>query len=162
MFPSEDKLKCIVISDEFQRLLLTHASTNNGQDFLATYYGIDDWAQVKKKLIDKGVNLASRYYYLLLMVKTRSKQDNVWISFYEGLHRHASLLITLLSAVFDTTTNILKFKTLSVDYFKQHQLLNFKSVDETPHEHLNKIFEHKISAPMLTEPFPIKYHSTQS
>ena len=34
-------------------------------------------------------------------MKTKSKQDNVWISFYEGLHRHASLLITLLAAAFD-------------------------------------------------------------
>jgi hypothetical protein len=65
-------------------------------------------------------------------------------------------LITLLSAIFNTTTNLLKFKTLSVDYFKQHQLLNFKYVDETPHKRLNKIFECKISAPMLIEPFPIK------
>ena len=74
MFPSDDKLKSIVTSDEFQQLVLTDASTNNGQDFLATYYRIDDWAQVKKKLIDKGVNLASRYYYLLITVKTRSRQ----------------------------------------------------------------------------------------
>ncbi len=90
------------------------------------------------------------------MVKTQSKQDNVWFSFCEGLHWHASLLITLFFAIFDTTTNKLKFKTLSVDYFKQHQLLYFKYVDETPHERLNKIFERQISAPMLTEPFPIK------
>ena len=90
------------------------------------------------------------------MVKTRSKLDNVWFSFYEGLHRHASLLITLLSAIFDPTTNVLKFRTLSVDYFEKHQLLNFKSVNETPHERLNKIFEGQISSPMLKEPFPIK------
>ncbi len=102
------------------------------------------------------MNIATRYSSLLLMVNTRSKQDNVWFSFYEGLHRHASLLITLLSAIFDTTTYKLKFKTLSVDYFKQHLLLNFKYVDETPHKHLNKIFERQISAPMLTETFPIK------
>ena len=156
MFPSDDKLKNIVTSDEFRRLLLTDASTDDGQDFLATYYEINDWAQVKKKLIDKEVNIARRYTALLLMVKPRSKLDNVWFSFYEGLHRHASLLITLLSAIFDPTTNVLKFRTLSVDYFKQHQLLNFKSVDETPHERLNKIFERQISSPMLTEPFPIK------
>ena len=157
MFPVDDKLHSLVHSDEFKQLLLTDASTDDGQDFLATYYGIDDWATIKQKLIiDKGVNLASRYYYLLLLVKVQSKKDNVWISFYEGLHRHASLLITLLSAVFDTTTNILKFNTLSVDYFKQHQLPNFKSVNETPHDRLNKIFEREIIAPMLTEPFPIK------
>jgi hypothetical protein len=100
--------------------------------------------------------LASRYYYLLFLVKAQSKKDNVWISFYEGLHRHASLLVTLLLAVYNTTTNILKFNTLSVDYFKQHHLLNFKSVNETPHDCLNKIFEREIIAPMLTEPFPVK------
>ena len=143
-------------SDDFQQLLLTDASTKDGQDFLASYYKIDDWVQIKEKLHDKEADMATRYYYLLFMVKAQSNQDNVWMSFYEGLHRHASLLITLLSAVFDTTTNILKFNTLSVEYFKQHQLLNFKSVDETPHERLNKIFERKISAPMLTETFPVK------
>ena len=73
MFPSDDKLKNIVTSDEFRRLLLTDASTDGGQDFLATYYEINDWAQVKKKLIDKGVNIAARYTGLLIMVKTRSK-----------------------------------------------------------------------------------------
>ena len=139
MFPVDDKLHTLVHSDEFKQLLLTDASTDDGQDFLATYYGIDDWANIKQRLIiDKGVNLASRYYYLLFLVKVQSKKDNVWISFYEGLHRHASLLITLLSAVFNTTTNILKFNTLTVDYFKQHQLPNFKSVNETPHDRLKK------------------------
>ncbi len=73
MFPSDDKLKNIVTSDEFRRLLLTDASTDDGKDFLATYYEISDWAQVKKKLIDKGVNIAARYTGLLIMVKTRSK-----------------------------------------------------------------------------------------
>ncbi len=90
------------------------------------------------------------------MMKSQTKQDTVWISFYEGLHWHASLLITLLSTVFNTTTNIFKFNTLSIDYFKQHQLFHFNSVDEKPHEHLNKTFKHKIRAPMLTKPFPIK------
>jgi len=157
MFPVDDKLKTLVQSDAFQELLLTDASTDDGQALLATYYGIDDWENIRQRLmIDKGANLASRYYYLLFLVKAQSKKDNVWISFYEGLHRHASLLITLLSAVFNTTTNILEFNTLSVDYFRQHQLTNFKTVNETPHKCLNKIFERKISAPMLTEPFPIK------
>ena len=86
MFPSDDKLKNLETSDEFRRLLLTDASTDGGQDFLATYYEINDWAQVKKRLIDKEVNIARRYAALLLMVKHRSKLDNVWFSFYEGLH----------------------------------------------------------------------------
>ncbi len=144
MFPVDDKLKTLVQSDAFQELLLTDATTDDGQALLATYYGIDDWENIRQRLmIGKGANLASRYYYLLFLVKAQSKKDNVWISFYEGLHRHASLLITLLSAVFNTTTNILQFNTLSVDYFRQHQLTNFKTVNETPHECLNKIFERK-------------------
>ena len=100
VFPVDDKLHTLVHSDEFKQLLLTDASTDDGQAFLATYYGINDWANIKQRLIlDKGENLASRYYYLLHLVKVQSKKDNVWINFYEGLHRHASLLITLLLAV---------------------------------------------------------------
>jgi hypothetical protein len=87
MFPVDDKLHTLVHSDEFKQLLLTDASTDDGQAFIATYYGIDDWANIKQRLIlDKGVNLASRYYYLLFLVKVQSKKDNAWISFYEGLH----------------------------------------------------------------------------
>ena len=78
--------KNIVYSNDFQKLLLTDASTEDGQDFLADYYKIDDWVQIKKKLNRKGANMATRYYYLLFMVKAQSKQDNVWISFYEGSH----------------------------------------------------------------------------
>ena len=40
MFPSDDKLKSIVYSDDFQQLLLTDASTKDVQDFLADYYKI--------------------------------------------------------------------------------------------------------------------------
>ncbi len=156
VFPSDDKLKNIVTSDEFQRLLLTDASTNDCQDFLAAYYEINDWAQLKKKLIDNGVNIATRYSYLLLMVKTGSKQDNVWFSFYEGLHRHASLLITLLSTIFNTTTNILKFNTLSVDFQATPSFLISSLLMKLSMSVSNKIFERQISAPMLTEPFPIK------
>jgi hypothetical protein len=57
MFPSDDKLKSIVHSDEFKQLLLTDASTDDGQTFLATYYRIDDWANIKQRLItDMGLD----------------------------------------------------------------------------------------------------------
>ena len=49
MFPCDNKLKNIVYSDEFQQLLLTDASTKDGQDFLASYYEINDWLQMKQK-----------------------------------------------------------------------------------------------------------------
>ncbi len=84
MFPSDDKLKKLVTSDEFRMLLLTDASTDDVQDFLATYYEIKNWAQVKKKLIDKGVNIAARYSYLLLTVKTTSKQTMFGLASMRG------------------------------------------------------------------------------
>jgi hypothetical protein len=42
MFPVDNKLHTLVHSNEFKQLLLTDASTDDGQDFLATYYGIGD------------------------------------------------------------------------------------------------------------------------
>jgi hypothetical protein len=86
IFPRDKELKSIMNSDNFKQLLFTDASTNDGQDFLAGYYKIEDWVQIKQKFNNKGLNMAARYYYLLCMVKAHSKQDNVWISFYEGLH----------------------------------------------------------------------------
>ncbi len=69
---------------------------------------------------------ASAYFYLLLTVKYQSDKDYIWISFYEGLHRHAALLLSLTSAAFNLTENEIKFKSLTKDYFRQQQLENFK------------------------------------
>jgi hypothetical protein len=101
-------------------------------------------------------SLASRYFFLLKAVKYQSMLGNICISFYEGLHQHSALMVTLLSSVFDTNTNIFKYKSLTADFFKQQQLVNFKSDTRTPHKCLNDIIECNIEAPMLTKPFNIK------
>ena len=36
------------------------------------------------------------YYELLQVVKRHSKKDNIYISFWEGLHRHAAIIMALL------------------------------------------------------------------
>ena len=107
-FPKDNTLFDIMKSDEFKKLLLTDASTNEGQDFIAAYYGIDNWVQLQEKGEHTGLikDNADSYFYLLKSVKARSNKDNIWISFYEGLHRHAALMITLLSAVFNPTMNV--------------------------------------------------------
>ncbi len=89
-------------SDKFKKLLATDASTNEGQDFIAAYYGIDNWVQLQERGDKAGLikDQADSYFYLLKSVKAKSNKDNIWISFYEGLHRHVAVLITLLSAVF--------------------------------------------------------------
>jgi hypothetical protein len=87
--------------DKFKKLLATDTSTIEGQDFIAGYYGINKLVQLEEKREEDGLiqNQADSYFYLLKSVKAKSNKDNVWISFYEGLHCHAALLITLLSAV---------------------------------------------------------------
>ncbi len=105
LFPKDDTLFNTMRSDEFEKLLATDASTIEGQDFIAGNYGINNWAQFEEKGRKDGLiqDQADSCFYLLKSVKAKSNEDNVWISFYEGLHRHATLLITLLSAVFNPT-----------------------------------------------------------
>ncbi len=69
-------------------LLGTNAATKTGHDYIAKYYGIKDWKQLKNKAIKMGLilNMALTYFFLLKAVTYNSKKDNVWISFYEGLH----------------------------------------------------------------------------
>jgi hypothetical protein len=125
-------------SDKFQKLLATDESTIEGQDFIAEYYGISNWAQLKEKGGKDGViqNQADSYFYLLKSVKAKSNKDNVWISFYEGHHRHAALLITLLSAIFNPTKNVFKQKSLTAIYFREQQLNHYKEDTKTPTGHL--------------------------
>ncbi len=54
-------------NDEFKKLLATDASTNEGQDFIAGYYGIDNWVQLQEKGEEDGLikDQADRYFYLL-------------------------------------------------------------------------------------------------
>jgi hypothetical protein len=43
-FPKDETFINIVRSFEFKKLLLTDASSVAGQDFIAKYYGISNWA----------------------------------------------------------------------------------------------------------------------
>jgi hypothetical protein len=101
-------------------------------------------------------NQTDIYFYLMKSVKSKSNKNNVWISFYEGLHHHAALLITLLSAVFNPTKNVFQNKALTASYFREQQLNHYKEDTKTPHKRLRDIFHKKIKAPMLTKPFGIK------
>ncbi len=160
-FPKDDTLFNIMRSGEFKKLLATDASTNEGQDFIAAYYGIDNWVQLQEKGEEDGLikDQADSYFYLLKSVTAKSNTDNIWISFYEGLHCHVALLITLLSAVFNPTKNVFEHKSLTASYFREQHLLHYKEDTKTPYKRLQDIFFKKINAPMLTKPFRIKWAS---
>ncbi len=67
----------------------TDATTEEGQDYIAHYYDVEtDWGALKKLGQEKKTitDAASAYYFLLKTVKCESKKDDVWMTFYEGLH----------------------------------------------------------------------------
>jgi hypothetical protein len=62
------------------------------------------------------------------------------MTFYEGLHRHSALMLSLLSSTFNIKENLFKNKSLNSQYFKEQHLVNFKDEATLPHKRLNEIF----------------------
>jgi hypothetical protein len=159
LFRNDDKLLFKVKSKEFQDILRTDPTTVDGEAKVVEYFDIaDEWAKNKKKGTQKGhiSDSASTYFFLLLTVKYSSYTDNIWMSFYEGLHRHAALLLSLTSSSFNLTKNEIKFKSLTSEFFCQHQIEHFKFDSKKPHERLSDIFDGKEKANMLTDTFNMK------
>ncbi len=89
LFPKDEMLHDIIKSDEFQKLLGTDPTTEEGQDYIAEYCEVaKDWKVLKKRGKEKGTiaDAASAYHYLLKTVKCESKKDDICMTFYEGLH----------------------------------------------------------------------------
>jgi hypothetical protein len=63
------------------------------------------------------------------------------MSFYEGLHRHTALSLSLTSSAFNLTENKIKFKFLTSDFFCQQKIENFKKDSKGPHKRLSDIFD---------------------
>jgi hypothetical protein len=64
LFPKDEMLHDIIKSDEFQKLLGTDATTEEGQDYIAEYYEVaKDWKALKKQGKNKGTiaDAASAY-----------------------------------------------------------------------------------------------------
>jgi hypothetical protein len=130
-----------------------------GQDYIAQYYEVTtDWKALKKQGEAKGTiaDAASAYYYLLKTVKCESKKDDVWMTFYEGLHQHCALILNLLYSTFNIKENMFKNKSLNSQYLKEQQLVNFKDEVSQPHKRLNEIFAKVRNAPMITKAFHAK------
>ena len=84
-------------SVEFKKILVYDATTYEGRNAIAKYFGVDEeW-----KNCDKSASTpVERYFQFLLLVKTKSKRDMLWISFIEGLHRHAAMVMCFLCQSF--------------------------------------------------------------
>jgi hypothetical protein len=146
-------------------ILLIDGTTKEGQQAIAKHYGVsDEW----NELINNNVNndVLTQYYDLLYLVKTKSEKDHVWISFVEGLHRHAAIVLSLLCSKFDYQNNTLVSKSLDITNFEKAELPCFtKPTDSTltPERLLNDIFllndidnKDSDSSTMLKTPFNVR------
>jgi hypothetical protein len=121
LYPKDKTLHDIIKSDEFKKLLRTDSTTEEGQDYIAQYHDVKiDWEVLKKLGREKKTitDAASAYYFLLKTVKCESKKDDIWMTFYEGLHRHSVLILSLLSSTFNIKENLFKNKSLNSQYPK--------------------------------------------
>jgi hypothetical protein len=89
-------------------------------------------------------------------VKTKSKNDKVWISSIEGLHRHAAILASLLCMKFDYINNIIIPGSLHLDSFEKAQTLHYKNPGITQRQQLGLIIRNNFDALMFKTPMLIQ------
>jgi hypothetical protein len=125
--------------------LSTDGTTEDGENAIAQHFGVlDEWTASKHE----GDHVDT-YFELLLLVKTKSKNDKVLISFIEGLHRHAAIFASLLCMKFDYSNNIIIPGSLQLDHFKKAQILHYKNPGVTPRQQLGQIIGNNFDALML-------------
>jgi hypothetical protein len=128
----------IYSSTKFKEFLTTNAMTEDGLMEIARFYDIkDQWSNATS-----GQSFTINHYYeLLFMVRKSSTKDNIWISFNEGLHRHAALMLCLLCSKIDLMSNKVNHGSLTADYFKmKFTTKEFKKPDKSPLAQLQGIF----------------------
>ncbi len=72
-------------------------------------------------------------------MKKNRKNDNVGISFIEGLHRHAAILTSLLCMKLDYSNNKIIPGSLQLDNFEKAQIPHYKNPGVTLREQLGQI-----------------------
>jgi hypothetical protein len=155
-FMPDDKSKYAVLKDKtFKELLTTNAMTNQGQDEVAKFYNIiDEW----KKYNDENseASLIRKYFDLLVLVKSKSSNDKIWIIFWEGLHRHAAIILTHLLSGFSYKKGLMfEHNSLTTETMKKAGIHGFTDPNKTPSQIMEKIISGKRKAPLLSNLFSI-------
>ena len=108
---------------------------------------VNEWRDTIKE--SKEDNCATKYYKLLVLVKTTSKKDNVWISFVEGLHQHAAIAMCLTCSDFNLKDNYINQGSLKSKAFKNAAVPHYRNPQRMPIQVLNDILNNDYEAPML-------------
>jgi hypothetical protein len=148
-FPPHKEFYRQIQEESFKQFLTSNATTDEGQQAIANFYDVyDEW-----KTSSHSSDRIDKYYKLLHLVKTKSKKTNIWISFFEGLHRHATTIACLLCTKFNYENNIIKPGSLLLEDFEKADIPYFKNPGYGPKECMRSIFNSDIEAPMLTSLF---------
>ena len=137
LFPDDDTLFTKQLeSSEFLNFLKTDATTSEGQTLVAQYFKVDkEWASRKK------TNTVQAYFDLLCLVKEQSTNDKVWISFWEGMHRHTAIIMTLLCPdITYNTKNCYSPCTLQKFSFNDY-IKGYTDTEATPFQIIQAIFD---------------------
>ena len=159
LFSNRKNTDELISSDEFKNFLQTDATTEKGEQNVLTYFKVEDghWQNVLNEWQEKHKTPLTgfrRYYELLYLVKSRSRYDHIWFSFFEGMHRHAAIVAGLVCSKFNHSTNELDPASLTLDDFRNEGVLkSFKDTDITVEDHLNMIMTKEIDAPMFQNDF---------
>jgi hypothetical protein len=155
LFPPEDDFFTQLFASNYRVFLETNATTVEGMQYVARHYGVE--AEWKSCLNESSRdNRAKDYNKLLHIFKTLSNQDYVWISFVEGLHRHATIVMCLTCSTFDLEDNNIVWDSLKKKDFKLAGVPHYKNPQMSPIQVLNSILNGDFDAPMLMNPFPVQ------
>jgi hypothetical protein len=102
----------------------------------------------------KGSQMLQAILRTIILVKSSSPLDNVWFSFFEGMHCHAAIVAGLVCSKFDHTTNEIKPGSLTLDDFRNEGAVkNFKVPGTTVKEHLDQIMAKEFDVSMFHNEF---------
>jgi len=143
--------------DDFKELLTTDPTTMEGETQVAEYFNVQlEWENLTEKWEKENRTVIGfrRYYELLFLVKSKSKYDQIWFSFFEGMHRHAAVIIGTLCAKFNHSTNELEPGSLTLEHFKNKDIVkSFGDPGLSVEEQLNNIMTKQTEAPMFNNTF---------
>jgi hypothetical protein len=139
-----------------EKKLKTDSTKDEGMNRVAKYYRVEqDWNDNKNS---NGMHHTrpEKYFILLMIVKTKSDVNNIWVSFIEGLHQHSGILFCLLCSSFDYVDNEIKQGTVKMRDFKNANIPHFKAIKREPVDHLEDILDDKYPADILTKCFQVQ------
>ncbi len=123
LFPKQEEYFLNLFTKEgFRTFLETNATTNEGMLLVAARYGVKKVWEHWLSGTDRD-DYARDYFMLLKIVQIYSNNDNLWITFVEGLHQHAAIVMCLMCSTFDLEDNkLVRIPTRNLYAVTQHLL----------------------------------------